>query len=179
MSNSQKLIGQGRAPRVHIEYDLEVYGETSSVELPFIMGVLADLSGKSNVPPSSIAERKFIEVDALTLDHRMASLAPRTVFAVDNVLTGEGKLPVDLVFSRMEDFAPAQIASQVPALAELLRAREQLSNLLTYMDGKMGAEDLIQQLLGNPQLLQNLAASEEAETPSSAATDADDRKGGQ
>lgn len=148
MSNSksrsgQKFIARNRAPRVQIEYDVEIYGAERKIQLPFVMGVMADLVGKAVDPQASVEERKFMEIDVDNFDERMKSLKPRVAYQVDNTLTGEGKLNIDLTFESMEDFSPAAIARKVDSLGNLLDARTQLSNLLSYMDGKNGAEELI------------------------------------
>ena len=158
ISNSgQKFIARNRAPRVQIEYDVEVYGAERKIQLPFVMGVMADLVGKpvDNLP--SIDERKFLDIDVDNFDERMKALKPRVAFAVDNTLTGEGKLSVDLTFDSMEDFQPDAVARKVEPLNALLEARTQLSNLLTYMDGKNGAEELIAKILKDPTLLKSLS----------------------
>ncbi|CUI08568.1 type VI secretion system contractile sheath small subunit [Massilia antarctica] len=157
-SSGQKFIARNRAPRVQIEYDVEVYGAERKVQLPFVMGVMADLAGKQLNPLPDLAERKFLEIDIDNFDERMKSLQPRTAFQVPNTLTGEGMLQVDLTFSSMDDFSPASVARNVDCLAQLLDARTQLSNLLSYMDGKSGAEELINKVLKNPALLGSLAA---------------------
>lgn len=157
-SNSgQKFIARNRAPRVQIEYDVEVYGAERKIQLPFVMGVMADLVGKpvENLP--SIDERKFLDIDVDNFDERMKALKPRVAFHVDNTLTGEGKLSVDLTFDSMEDFLPDAVARKVEPLNALLDARTQLSNLLTYMDGKNGAEELIAKILKDPTLLKSLS----------------------
>lgn len=156
--SSQKFIARNRAPRVQIEYDVEVYGAEKKVQLPFVMGVMSDLSGKSEVPQPAVADRKFLEIDVDNFDDRMKSMKPRAAFSVPNTLTGEGNLPVDITFESMDDFSPAAIARKVEPLAKLLEARTQLSNLMTYMDGKSGAEDLIAKVIQDPALLQTLAA---------------------
>lgn len=158
-ASSQKFIARNRAPRVQIEYDLEDYGSKKKVQLPFIMGVLADLSGKPATPLEPVADRKFLEIDVDNFDERLKSMKPRVAFDVPNTLTGDGNLKVDMTFESMEDFSPATIARKVDALSKLLNARTELSNLLTYMDGKSGAEQLIQQLLKDPELLSSLAAA--------------------
>jgi type VI secretion system protein ImpB len=161
--SSQKFIARNRAPRVQIEYDVELYGAEKKVQLPFVMGVLADLSGKPADPLASVAERKFLEIDVDNFDSRMKAMKPRAAFAVENSLTGEGDLKVELTFENMEDFSPAAVARKVGALNKLLEARTQLSNLVTYMDGKGGAEDLLAKVLEDPALLQTLAASQKPE----------------
>ena len=159
MSSSQKFIARNRAPRVQIEYDVELYGAEKKVQLPFVMGVLADLSGKPADPLAPVADRKFLEVDVDNFDSRMKAMKPRVAFQLPNALTGEGNMSVDLTFDSMDDFSPAAVARKVDSLSKLLQAREQLSNLVTYMDGKGGAEELIGKLMSDPALLGTLAAS--------------------
>ena len=156
--SSQKFIARNRAPRVQIEYDVELYGAEKKVQLPFVMGVMSDLAGKSEVEQPSVADRKFLEIDVDNFDDRMKSMAPRVAFTVPNTLTGEGNMAVDITFESMDDFSPAAIAAKVEPLKELLDARTELSNLMTYMDGKTGAEDLISRIMQDPTLLKTLAA---------------------
>ena len=165
-ASSQKFIARNRAPRVQIEYDVELYGAEKKVQLPFVMGVLADLSGKPAEPLAPVADRKFLEIDVDNFDSRMKALKPRAAFQVPNTLTGEGNLSVELTFDSMEDFSPAAVAGKVDALSKLLDARKQLANLITYMDGKTGAEDLVAKLLQDPALLQTLAATKNPGEPS-------------
>jgi type VI secretion system protein ImpB len=157
--SSQKFIARNRAPRVQIEYDVELYGAEKKIQLPFVMGVMADLSGKPAEPLPAVADRKVLEIDVDNFDDRLKSMKPRVAFQVPNTLTGEGNVNVELTFERMEDFSPAAVAQKVDALNKLLQARNQLSNLLTYMDGKSGAEELIANALKDPALLQALAAA--------------------
>jgi type VI secretion system protein ImpB len=156
--SSQKFIARNRAPRVQIEYDVELYGAEKKVQLPFVMGVMSDLAGKSEVEQPAVADRKFLEIDVDNFDDRMKSMAPRAAFTVPNTLTGEGNVAVDITFDSMDDFSPAAIAAKVEPLKELLEARTQLSNLMTYMDGKSGAEELIAKIMQDPALLKTLAA---------------------
>jgi type VI secretion system protein ImpB len=158
-TSSQKFIARNRAPRVQIEYDTELYGAEKKVQLPFVMGVLADLSGKPAEPLAPVADRKFLEIDVDNFDSRMKSMKPRAAFQVPNTLTGEGNLNVELTFESMDDFSPAAVARKVDALNKLLTARQQLANLVTYMDGKTGAEELIAKVLNDPAVLQSLAAA--------------------
>jgi len=120
---------------------------------------MADLSGKpaEELPP--VDDRKALEIDVDNFDSRLKAMKPRVAFAVPNTLTGEGNLSVDITFENMDDFSPAAVARKVGALSKLLEARTQLSNLVTYMDGKSGAEKLISQALQNPALLQSLASA--------------------
>src|SRR5574337_1189261 len=167
-ASSQKFINRNRPPRVHIEYDVELYGAEKKVELPFVMGVMADLSGKPAEPLAPVADRKFLEIDVDNFDERLKSCKPRVAFSVPNTLTGEGNLSVDISFDSMDDFSPAAVARRVDALNKLLQARQQLSNLVTYMDGKTGAEELIAKVLNDPALLQTLAASKKPADESAA-----------
>lgn len=164
-ASSQKFIARNRAPRVQIEYDVEVYGAQKKVELPFVMGVMADLSGKPADPLAPVDERKFLEIDVDNFDERLKATKPRVAFQVPNTLTGEGNIAVDLTFQSMDDFSPAAVAKKVESLNKLLTARNELSNLLTYMDGKSGTEDLIAKLLADPELMKSLAAAPKPEEP--------------
>jgi type VI secretion system protein ImpB len=166
--SAQKFIARNRAPRVQIEYDIEVYGAQKKVQLPFVMGVLADLSGKPAEPLAQVADRKALEIDVDNFDDRLKAMKPRVAFSVPNTLTGEKNLSVDITFESMDDFSPAAVARKVGALSKLLEARQQLANLVTYMDGKSGAEELIAKVLADPALLQALASAPkpaDAETP--------------
>lgn len=161
--SSQKFVARNRAPRVQIEYDVEVYGAQKKVQLPFVMGVLADLSGKPAEPLPPVADRKMLEIDVDNFDDRMKAMKPRAAFSVPNTLTGEGNLAVDITFESMDDFSPGAIARKVAGLDKLLETRQQLSNLMTYMDGKTGAESLMNRVLQDPTLLQALASAPKTE----------------
>jgi type VI secretion system protein ImpB len=162
-ASSQKFIARNRAPRVQIEYEVEVYGSQKKIELHFVMGVMADLSGKQSDPLAPVADRKFLEIDIDNFDDRLKAAKPRVAFRVPNTLTGEGSLSVDLTFETMEDFSPGAVARKVESLNKLLTARNQLSNLITYMDGKVGAEEVVKKLLGDPALLNALASTPKPE----------------
>ena len=136
------------------------------MQLPFVMGVMADLSGKPEEALPAVADRKFLEFDVDNFDDRMKGIKPRAAFRVDNTLTGEGQLNVDLSFESMDDFSPDAVARKVDSLNKLLEARTQLSNLITYMDGKSGAEDLIAQAIQDPELLRSLTAAPNADAGS-------------
>ncbi len=157
-TSSQKFIARNRAPRVQIEYDVELYGAEKKVQLPFVMGVMADLSGKPAEPLAPVADRKFLDIDVDNFDARMKSMKPRVAFQVPNTLTGEGNIAVDITFESMDDFSPAAVAAKVEGLKQLLEARQQLANLITYMDGKTGAEELIAKVVKDEALLKSLAA---------------------
>ncbi|HEV2211512.1 MAG TPA: type VI secretion system contractile sheath small subunit [Verrucomicrobiae bacterium] len=164
-SSSQKFIARNRAPRVQIEYDLETYGSAKKVELPFVMGVMSDLSGKPAEPLAPVSERKFLEIDVDNFDDRLKACKPRVAFQVPNTLTGEGNLNIEMTFESMDDFSPAAVARKVDALNKLLQARTELANLLTYMDGRDKAEQMLAKLLENPDLMKSLAAVPNTEAP--------------
>src|SRR5258708_39220125 len=158
-SSSQKFIGRNGAPRVQIEYETELYGAEKKIDLPFVMGVMADLSGKPEEPLPDVVDRKMLEIDVDNFDDRLKSMKPRVAFQVPNTLTGEGNLSLDITFESMDDFSPAAVARKVGALSQLLEARTQLANLVAYMDGKTGAEELIGKMLTDPTLLKTIAAA--------------------
>jgi len=159
-----KVIERNRAPRVQIAYDVEHYGSPTTIELPFVMGVMADLAGKSETKEAikPVNDRTFVDVDAGRFGKFMEALSPRVKARVANRLPGKDgatdeEMFVDLSFKSMSDFTPDKVAEQVPALAELLKMRRQLEELLGYMDGKVNAEKRIAQLLQNEPLLQQVA----------------------
>ena len=159
MSESQKFIGRNRAPRVQINYELEQYGAKKLVELPFIMGVMSDLAGKSESDEAKkvVADRKVLEIDVDNFDSRMEKLRPKVAFQVENTLGGGGNIPVSLEFASMDDFSPLKVAQKVAPLAKMVEARNQLASLLTFMDGKADAEDLLAKVLEDPSLLKAIA----------------------
>jgi type VI secretion system protein ImpB len=158
-ASSQKFIARNRAPRVQIEYDLELYGAEKKVNLPFVMGVMADLSGKPAEALPAVADRKFLDIDVDNFDERLKSMKPRVAFSVPNKLTNDGNVAVDITFESMADFSPAAVAQKVEPLRRLLEARTQLANLLTFMDGKSDAEALMSKIMSDPELLKSLAAA--------------------
>ena len=175
--SSQKFISRNRPPRVQIEYDVETYESEKKVELPFVMGVMSDLSGASAARLPPVAERKFLEIDMENFDERMKAIRPRVTFSVPDLLADEGQLLIDIHFEQLDDFSPASIATHVEPLARLLEARTHLANLQTYMDGKAGAESLINRLLRDETLLQMFATNSTIDnekivaTPSPSSTD--------
>jgi type VI secretion system protein ImpB len=156
--SSQRFIGRNRAPRVQIEYQVETYNSVSNIQLPFVMGVMADLSGKPKDPLAEVGERKFLEIDVDNFNERLKAMKPRVAFQVPDTMTGKGNLNVDITFESMDDFSPARVAEKVDGLRQLLEARRQLANLITYMDGKAGAEELIANAINDPALLQSLVS---------------------
>lgn len=159
----QKFIRRNRMPRVHIAYD-DPYNADKKIEIPFVMGVMADLSGNDpGVEKEEVAERQFLEFDMDNFDERMSKIEPGLAFSVDNKIGGEGeKLSVNLRFKKMDDFNPTAIARQVEPVAKLLEAREALANLTRYMDGKVAAEDKLKQLLNDPELMKALKEKRDA-----------------
>ena len=164
--SSQKFITRNRAPRVQITYDVETGGAQKEFEIPFVAGVMADLSGKPAEALPDLNDRKFSDIDVDNFDKQLKACKPRVAFQVPNTLTGEGNIPVDISFENMDDFSPAAVAAKVDSLSKLLAARKQLSNLLTFMDGKSGAEKLVAKLLNDPALLQTLASAPKPEAAS-------------
>ncbi len=163
--SGQKFIRRNRPPRVHITYENPANAE-EKVEIPFVMGVMADLSGNTpGVEKPEIPERKFLDFDMDNLDARMAAIQPGVSFRVENKLVDNSgdKMGVQLRFDKMADFEPGAIARQVPAVARLLEARQQLANLQRYMDGKVDAEGYLRKLLADPQLM--LALKNRAQEP--------------
>jgi len=162
-ASSQKFIARNRAPRVQIEYDVELYGAEKKIQLPFVMGVMANLSCNPAEPLPDVADRKFLDIDIDNFDQRLKAMKPRVALQVPNTLTGDGNIMVDITFESMDDFSPAAVARKVDALSKLLEARQQLASLVTYMDGKSGAEQLIKKLLQDPTLLKAVAAMPKAD----------------
>lgn len=153
------FLKRNRPPRVNISY-ADPYDSEKMVELPFMMGVMADLSGNASpIEKDPVADRDFTDVTNSTLDDYVASVTPGLSFNVENTLDPDStdRLGVNLEFSKMSDFGPAEIARQVPALNKLLEAREQLANLARYMNGKSKAQDHIRALLDDPDLMAALA----------------------
>jgi len=153
--SGQRFIKRNRPPRVHITYDDPTNVE-EKIELPFVMGVMSDLSGNSpGTDKVEIENRKFLDFDMDNIDKRMAAIQPGVSFRVANKLSenADEKMSVNLRFNKMADFEPAAVAKQVPALAKLLEARTHLANLLRYMDGKVAAEESLKKLLADPQLM--------------------------
>ena len=179
--SSQKFVARNRPPRVQIEYDVELYGAEKTIQVPFIMGVMAELSGKpkGDDPVVPVDERKFLEIDAENFNERLKAVKPHVAFRVPNMVTEEGELTIDLTFENLDDFSPAAIARKVDGLKQLLEARTQLDNLLTFMDGKAGAEDLIAKLINDPSLLQVLTSAAKPDDKSSEDKAADKTSGGE
>lgn len=157
--DAQKFIKRNRPPRVNISY-ADPYNSDKTIELPFVMGVMSDLSGNaSEVEKPPVGERDMLPIDMDNFDKRIAAVAPAMTFRVADKLSGEAgrQLGVKIAFKSMSDFEPAAVAQQIPELAVLMEARDRLSHLLSYMDGKSAAEDKLRELLANPELLKLMA----------------------
>jgi type VI secretion system protein ImpB len=171
-SSGQKFIGRNRPPRVQIEYAVELYGAKKKVELPMVVGVLADLYGQQEAPPPKIDERKFLEIDHDNFDSRMRAMKPRMAANVPNKISGSGTMGIDLTFTCIDDFSPAAIAKNIEPLRRLLEARKRLSDLVTFMDGRDDAEALINECLRDPKRLAELTQQQTEQVAASAANDA-------
>ncbi|MDO5622767.1 MAG: type VI secretion system contractile sheath small subunit [Paracoccus sp. (in: a-proteobacteria)] len=158
---STNFIKRNRPPRVSISYE-DPYDSEKMVELPFVMGVMADLSGNaSEVEKPAMEDRDFADVTSASLDDYMKSVAPGLSFNVENKMGGEDRLGISLQFEKMADLSPAEIARQIPALKKLLEARQHLANLQRYMNSKPKAQDQIRKLLNDPELLAALLERED------------------
>lgn len=163
---STDYIKRNRPPRVQISYE-DPYDSEKMVELPFVMGVMSDLSGNASpVEKAPIEERGFVDVTAASLDEYIESVTPGLTFNAENRMGGSERLGVNLEFRQMDDFNPANVARQVPALKKLLEAREHLANLQRYMNSKPKAQQQIKQLLNDPELMAALAQRESGKTDS-------------
>jgi type VI secretion system protein ImpB len=168
MSESlQHKLDRVRRPRVQITYDVETGGAMRKVELPFVVGVLADLSGQPKEALRPMKERKFVNIDRDNFNDVMERSAPRVAMKVDNKLTGEGdsKLAVELNFKNIDDFDPAQVAQQVPALKELLEMRHRLTQLMSKMEGNDKLEQLLTDVMQNTEKALALAKEMGIEAP--------------
>jgi type VI secretion system protein ImpB len=147
-----------RKPRVHITYDVETEGAQISRELPFVVGVMGDFSGDPTQPLRSMAERKFIQIDRDNFNDVLARMTPGVKLKVDNKLADDGsQMSVDLKFNSMDDFEPAKIVEQVPALKALMETRSKLRDLMTKVDRSEDLENLLEQVLKNDTDLKSLS----------------------
>ena len=152
---TQKKLGRVRPPRVHITYDVQVGDAIEMKELPFVMGVLADLSGKPDEPLPRLKDRKFVEIDRDNFNSVMRGMKPRLAFTVDNELAGDqSKMAVEMRFNSIEDFEPEQVVEKVDPLKKLLDVRRQLSGLLSKTDGNDKLNERLQEIISNTELLQ-------------------------
>lgn len=158
--STQHKLDRVRSPRVHITYDVEIGGAIELKELPFVVGVLGDFSGKPDQPLPRVKDRKFIEIDRDNFNQVLAGMKPRLAYRVDNKLTDDGsKMNVELRFNSIEDFEPDQVVQQVEPLRKLVEARKRLSDLLSKMDGNDKLEALLNDVLTNAGQQQELSAA--------------------
>lgn len=157
MSDSlQKWVGRNRPPRVQITYDVEIGNAIEKKELPLVVGLLADLSGQPLVPPPKLKARRLIEIDRDNFNEVMAKISPRLDMSVPDTLKGEGNLKVELNFTEIDHFHPEAIVAQVPRLARLLEARQQLRDLLSKLDGNDELDSLLENIIKNTSELNQL-----------------------
>jgi type VI secretion system protein ImpB len=155
--STQHKLDRVRPPRVHITYDVEVGGAIELKELPFVVGVLGDFSGKPAEPLPRLKERKFVTIDRDNFNQVLAGTKPRLAYKVDNKLTDDDtKLGVELTFRSLEDFEPEQVVNQVEPLRKLLEARRRLSDLVHKIDGNDKLDELLQQVVGNSDTLRKV-----------------------
>jgi type VI secretion system protein ImpB len=155
----QKKVGRVRPPRVQITYDVEVGDAIVKRDLPFVVGVLADLSGMPNKPLPPIAKRKFVAIDRDNVNDVMKKIGPRLAFKVPNRLNEDDtKLNVELNFESMDDFLPARIAQQVTPLRKLLELRNSLANLRSSLIGNEKLDNLLQEMIQDQELLRQAGA---------------------
>ena len=152
--NTQHKLDKVRPPRVQITYDVEIGNATETKELPFVMGVLADLSGAPKEPLPKLKDRKFVEVDRDNLNEIMASIKPRLAVSVNNKIAHKGQLKAELVFKSMDDFGPLSLVKQIPVLEKLYEARSYLKDLLTKLDGNDVLEEMLSELMSNKENLE-------------------------
>ncbi len=163
--STQHKLDRVRAPRVHITYDLEVGGAIQLKELPFVVGVLGDFSGKPADPLPRLKERKMVAVDRDNFDQVLAGMKPRLAFTVDNKLTDEDtKLGVELNFKSLQDFEPEQVVNQVEPLRKLLEARRRLSDLVHKIDGNDKLEAILQEVVGSSEALKKVGEAAGVQT---------------
>jgi type VI secretion system protein ImpB len=153
----QHKLDRVRAPRVHITYDVEIGDAIEMKEIPFVVGVLADLSGKPEEPLPKLKDRKFIEIDRDNFNNVLEGIKPRLAFKVDNKLTGEDtRMAVELRFKSIDDFHPESVVKQITPLQKLLDARQRLSDLLSKLDGNDKLDELLQDVIASTDSLQKL-----------------------
>lgn len=155
--STQHKLDRVRPPRVHITYDVEIGDAIELKELPFVVGVLADLSGKPDEPLPRLRDRKFVDIDRDNFNDVMKGAKPRVAFKVDNKLTNDdSKMAVELRFNHIDDFEPEQVVNQVEPLKKLLEVRKQLSDLLAKTDGNDRLNERLQEIINNTELLQQI-----------------------
>ena len=154
----QHTLDRVRAPRVQITYDVEVGDAIEMKEIPFVVGVLADLSGKPDKPLPKLKDRKFVEIDRDNFNSVLAGMKPRLAYKVDNKLADDDtKIAVELRFKSLEDFHPERVAEQVEPVKKLVEARQKLSELLGKLDGNDKLDELLQDIISSTESLEKLS----------------------
>jgi type VI secretion system protein ImpB len=154
--SKQHWLDRNRPPRVQITYDVETGGAIEKKEIPFVVGVLSDLSGAAPNPVAKLKDRKFVEVDRDNINDVLASVKPEVSPTVDDKLTGKGKIKVNLSFSHMDDFRPERVVERVEPLRQLLRARERLNDLLAKLEGNDELSAALKQVIADTEALQKI-----------------------
>src|SRR5687767_13421645 len=155
--STQHKLDRVRPPRVHITYDVEIGDAIELKELPFVVGVLADLSGKPDEALPRLRDRKFVDIDRDNFNDVLKGMKPRLAYKVENKLTNdESKMGVELRFNNLDDFEPEQVVNQVEPLKKLLEIRKQLSDLLAKTDGNDKLNERLQEIISNTELLQKI-----------------------
>lgn len=163
---TQHKLDRVRSPRVHITYDVEIGDAIEMKEIPFVMGVLGDFSGRPDEPLPRLKDRKFVEIDRDNFDKVLEGMKPRLAFKADNKLTGDDtKIGVELRFKSIDDFHPEQVATQIPPLRKLVETRRRLSDLLAKMEGNDKLDELLQDVISNTDSLGKLSAEADAVKP--------------
>jgi type VI secretion system protein ImpB len=153
----QHTLDRVRSPRVQITYDVEIGDAIEMKEIPFVVGVLADLSGKPDEPLPKVKDRKFVEIDRDNFNQVLAGMKPRLAYRVDNKLTDDdSKMAVELRFKSLDDFHPERVAEQVTPVRKLVEARKRLSDLLAKLDGNDKLDELLQDVLANTDEIEKL-----------------------
>ncbi len=159
MSDSlQKWVGRNRPPRVQITYDVEIGDAIEKRELPLVVGLMADLSGMPAEPLPKLKERRFVEIDRDNFNEVMGNIAPRLDISIPDALKPDSNIKIELQFKEIGDFEPEAIVRQVPRLARLLEARQQLRDLLAKLDGNDELDKLLEDVLQNTEGLQAIKA---------------------
>lgn len=173
--STQHKLDRIRPPRVQITYDVEIGNAIEKKELPLVVGILADLSGKPETPLPKLIDRRFTEIDRDNFNEVLASIEPRSTLQVENTISGDGsKLNVELRFRHFDDFDPVNIVNQITPLRRLYEARQRLRDLLTKLDGNDDLDKLLQDVVSNTEGLQEIKSSRpENESPAQAAGTAD------
>jgi type VI secretion system protein ImpB len=162
----QSKLSRVRPPRVHITYDVEVGGAIEKKDIPFVVGVLSDLSGQPDQPLPPLKERKFVEVDKDNFDRVLGQIGPRLAFKVDNRLSEDDtRLGVELRFKSMSDFEPGAVARQITPLRKLLELRSAMNNLRSSLTGNDKLESILREVLSNPEALRRIGAEAGNQNP--------------